>query len=195
MLERFERLAILRMIQADRPNNRETFRTAVLYAGQVVVASALLMEGYKLYGSAAALWAVVTAAMVIQPAMEQSIAASAVRIAANLVGGIGGVIVGHFWGDGIGQFLIAIVIVVGICDVLKLDLGLRTAVVSVAVIMLRSEGKVVTTATERFVAVVIGCGLALVVQIGAEWVRKRLGWEGTETLPKAAAVAEYSAKS
>ena len=180
MLEPYERFAILRLIQADRPNSLESLKTAVLYAAQVVLASAVLMEGYKLYGSAAGLWAVVSAAMVVQPAMEQSIAASAVRIAANTTGGIAGILVGYFLGDGIWQFLLALVLVVFICNLLRLDLGLRTACVSVAVIMLRSEGHVLTTGGQRLVAVVIGCVTALLVQLLAEAVRKRLGWHGPD---------------
>jgi uncharacterized membrane protein YccC len=181
MLEPHERFAILRLIQADRPSNRETMQTAALYAGQVLIAVSALMEGYHLWGSPSALWAVVTAIMVIQPAMEQSIAASAVRIMANIVGGLVGMFVGHFMGDGIWQFLLALLVVVFICDVVRLDLGLRTACVSVAVIMLRSqEGKIVTTASGRMISVIIGCVAALLVQLLAEAVRKRLGWSAPD---------------
>jgi uncharacterized membrane protein YgaE (UPF0421/DUF939 family) len=180
MLEPHERLAILRLIQADRPTNRETLQTAALYAAQVVLAVSLVMGGYHLYGSPAALWAVVSAILVIQPAMEQSIATSAVRIAANIVGGLAGIVVGHFLGDGIWQFLTALVLVVFICDLLKLDLGLRTACVSVAVIMLKSEGRVVSTSRSRMVSVIIGCLTALCVQLLAEWLRKKLGWHGPD---------------
>ncbi|HEX4056155.1 MAG TPA: FUSC family protein [Tepidisphaeraceae bacterium] len=183
MLESYERLPILRLIQADRPNNRESFQTAVLYAAQVVFASALLMEGYHLYRSPAGLWAVISAALVVQPVMEQSIAASAVRIAANTVGGVCGILVGYFLGNGMWQFLLALVLVVFICDLLKLDLGLRTACVSVAVIMLRSEGHVLTTSRERLVAVVIGCVTALLVQLLAKAVQKKLGWRGPDMQP------------
>ncbi len=180
MLEPHERLAILRLIQVDRPNNRQSLQTAALYAAQVVLASALLMEGYHVYGSPAGLWAVISAALVVQPAMEQSIAASAVRIAANTVGGAAGMLVGYLLGDGIWQFLLALVLVVFICNLLKLDLGLRTTCVSVAVIMIRSQGHVVTTSRERLVAVVIGCVTALLVQLLAEAVRKKLGWHGPD---------------
>jgi uncharacterized membrane protein YgaE (UPF0421/DUF939 family) len=180
MLERYERFAILRLIQSDRPNNRESFQTAVLYAAQVVLSATLLMEGYRLYGSPAALWAVVSAVMVVQPAMEQSIAASAVRIAANLVGGVVGILIGHFLGDGIWQILLSLVLVVFICDLFKLDLGLRTACVSVAVIMMRGENGVISTGSQRLTAVIIGCVTALLVQVLAEAVRKKVGWHGPD---------------
>jgi len=180
MLEPHERFAILRLIQADRPTNRQTLQTACLYAAQVILAVLLVMEGYRLWGSPAGLWAVVSAILVVQPAMEQSIATSAVRIAANIIGGIAGILIGHFLGSGIWQFLLALVLVVFVCDLLKLDLGLRTACVSVAVIMLKSEGRVISTSQERMVAVIIGCVVALCVQLLAEWIRKKIGWRGPD---------------
>jgi uncharacterized membrane protein YgaE (UPF0421/DUF939 family) len=181
MLEPYERFSILRMIQADRPSNRETLQTAALYAGQVVLAVTLLMEGYHLWTSQSALWAVVSAILVVQPAMEQSIATSAVRIAANTVGGVAGIVVGTFLGDGIWQFLLALLLVVLICEIFRFDLALRTACVSVAVIMFRSDvGQVATTGWERLFGVVIGCLTALCVQLLAEWLRKKLGWHGPD---------------
>ena len=192
MLEPFERSAILRMIQADRPSNRETFRMAILYASQVIVASVLLLEGFKWWKSSAGIWAVVSAALVIQPALQQAILASAVRIAANMIGGIVGILIGEFWGNSVGQFLIAVVIVVLICEYLRLDLGLRTAVVSVAVIMLKTDARVVSTGWERLVAVIVGCLMGLCIQLVAEAVRKRLGWNESAAASQA---AEYSAKS
>jgi uncharacterized membrane protein YgaE (UPF0421/DUF939 family) len=182
MLEPHERFAIFRLIQADRPNNRQSLQTAALYAGQILLAVTLLMAGYSRWGGAAsALWAVVSAILVVQPAMEQSIATSAVRIAANTVGGVAGILVAYSLGNGIWQFLLALVVVVFICDLLKLDLGLRTACVSVAIIMLKSEnGQVLTTSRERLGGVVIGCVTALCVQLVAEAVRKKLGWHGPD---------------
>jgi uncharacterized membrane protein YgaE (UPF0421/DUF939 family) len=181
MLEPHERFSIFRLIQADRPSNRETLQTAALYAAQVVLAVTLLMEGYHIWSVHSPLWAVVSAILVVQPAMEQSISTSAVRIAANTVGGLSGIVVGIFLGDGIWQFLLALVLVVIICEIFKLDLALRTACVSVAVIMLRSEsGRVAATSWQRLFGVFIGCVTALIVQILAEMIRRRLGWRGPD---------------
>lgn len=181
MLEPFERFSILRLIQADRPSNRESLQTAALYAGQVVLAVSLLMEGYRLWTSLSPLWAVVSAILVVQPAMEQSIATSAVRIVANTVGGFAGILIVYFLGNGIWQFLLALVVVVLVCDLFKLDLALRTACVSVTVIMLKSEdGRVAMTSWERMLSVIIGCVVAVCVQLLAEAVRRKLGWHGPD---------------
>jgi uncharacterized membrane protein YccC len=181
MLEPHERFSIFRMLQSDRASNRETMQTAALYAGQVILAVSLLMEGYRLWSNLSPLWAVVSAILVVQPATEQSIATSVIRIAANTVGGFAGILVAYFLGDGIWQFLLALIVVVFICEMFKFDLALRTACVSVAVIMLRSEsGKVATTGSERLIGVIIGCVTALGIQLLAERVRKWLGWRGPD---------------
>jgi uncharacterized membrane protein YgaE (UPF0421/DUF939 family) len=117
----------------------------------------------------------------VHPAMEHSIPTSAVRIAANTVGGVAGIVVGTFLGNGIWQFLLALLLVVLICEIFRFDLALRTACVSVAVIMFRSDvGQVATTGWERLFGVVIGCLTALCVQLLAEWLRKKLGWHGPD---------------
>jgi len=168
---------------------------ALLYAGQVVLAALLLMEGYAYFNAPAAVWAVVSAAMVVQPVVEQSLVASAIRIAANGVGGICGIVVGHMLGDGMWEILLALVVCVFICERLRLDLGLRTACVSVVVIMMRSEGRVISTSTQRFFAVVVGCVTALLVQMLAEALRKRLGWTGPPQLAPAAASSAQPASA
>lgn len=180
MLEPHERLAIFRLIASDRPSTRESLQMAALYAGQVVLAWLILLYGYQYFNAAESQWALVSAALVIQPAMEQSIKTSAVRIAANTVGGGAGILIGWVCGDGVWQILTAMVIVVFLCEVLRLDLGLRTACVSVAIIMLRGEGRVVSTGAQRLFAVVVGCVVGLLVQLLAEMVRKRLGWHGPD---------------
>lgn len=181
MLQPRERFAMLRLVRADRPTTLETLQTAVFYTAQLVVCSLLLLEGYHIEGSPAALWAVVSAANVIQPAMGQTISESAVRIGANLVGAISGIIVGQICGDGIWQFCAALVVVVAICEALKLDLGLREACVSVAVVMISREGSFVGTGMQRLLAVIVGCVTALFIQLLADVVRRKvLGWKGPE---------------
>ena len=120
MLEPHERFSILRMIQADRPSNRETLQTAALYAGQVVLAVSLMMGGYRLWSSQSPLWAVVSAILVVQPAMEQSIATSAVRIAANISRRAGGHPCRLFsWAMESGNFCWRCLLVVLVCEILQ----------------------------------------------------------------------------
>jgi uncharacterized membrane protein YccC len=157
--------AFLRMIQAERPHNRESFKLATLYAAQVVVASILLLVGYHYINERQSIWALVSAMAVTEPALQQSIVASATRIAASLVGGIAGMLAAHFLGYGAWQFLLTIVVVVFICERLRLDSAVRNACITVVIVMMFQEGKVFAWGAGRVMAVIVGCVLALMVQL------------------------------
>ena len=138
----------------------------------MVLAVSLIMGGYHLWTTQSPLWAVVSAILVVQPAMEQSIGTSAVRHRRQHRRRGGGYFVATFLGDGIWQFLLALLLVVLFARFSSL-IWHCTACVSVAVIMLRSDnGMVATTGWERLFGVVIGCLTALCVQLLAEACEK-----------------------
>jgi uncharacterized membrane protein YgaE (UPF0421/DUF939 family) len=177
MLDQNEALAFLRLVRAERRTTRQTLQLAFLYALQAILSSALLIVGYDLTHARALNWAIISAILVIQPGIEQSLAASAVRIAANLVGGLTGLAIGAFLGDGNPQLLFALLLTVAACELLRLDLGLRTACVATVIVMVTApDGRVTTSALERLSAVIIGCLTALLVQLLAERLRRLTGW-------------------
>jgi uncharacterized membrane protein YgaE (UPF0421/DUF939 family) len=177
MLDQNEALAFLRLIRAERRTTRETFQTAILYALQVILTSLLLIAGYGLADSHALIWALVSAVLVIQPGIEQSLAASAIRIAANLVGGVIGLAIAQLLGLGHPQLLLAILLTVFACELLRLDLGLRTACVATIIVMtITIDGRVTTSAFERLSAVLIGCLTAVLVQFLIDRLRRLTSW-------------------
>jgi len=178
MLEPHEQQAILRLIRSQPRPAAESLRTAALYTGQVLVTVGLLLAGYRLAHGSAVMWALVSAVLVVQPALEQSIATSVVRVAANTIGGIVGILIARFFGDGVWQMLVALVIVVFICERLHLDLGLRTACVSLIIVMMSNGSEVFSSGKQRLSAVVIGCVSALIVQLIFEAIRKWLAKNG-----------------
>jgi uncharacterized membrane protein YgaE (UPF0421/DUF939 family) len=178
MLEPHERLAILRLIRSQPRPTGESVRTAAMYAAQVLVTVGLLLIAYRFLDAKAVMWALVSAVLVVQPVFVQSIATSVVRVAANTVGGLVGILMAHFFGDGVWQMLVALVIVIAVCERLRLDLGLRTACVSLIIIMMSHGNGVFSTGTQRLGAVVVGCVSALIVQMIFEAVRQRLARKG-----------------
>ena len=90
--------------------------------------------GYFQLGSA--MWAVVSAVLVLQPGLEQSYGASATRFVANLTGALTGAIVDKVHGHGAADLMIALVLVVAFCELLRLDQGLRSACASVVIVMM-----------------------------------------------------------
>jgi len=176
MLDQNEALEFLRLIRAERRTTRQSFQAAILYALQVLLSCLLLIVGYQLAHAAALTWALVSAVLVIQPGIEQSLAASAVRIAANLVGGLIGLAIGQFIGLGYSEVLLAILLTVFVCELLRLDLGLRTACVAVIIVMTSIDGRVTTSAAERLSAVLVGCLTAVLVQFLIDHLRRLTNW-------------------
>ena len=186
MLEPHERQGILRLIRSERRPSGESLRTAAMYCAQVLAAVGVLLVAYRYFHAQSVMWALVSAVLVIQPAFEQSIAASVVRVLANTVAGLVGILMARFFGDGVWQMLVALVIVVLVCERLRLDLGLRTACVSLIIIMLSHPNEVMSSGTQRLGSVVVGCVTALIVQLLAEALRRRFKWASSNAPPSAA---------
>jgi hypothetical protein len=164
-------------IQSQRERKGQGLALATLFAGQVLACSVLLHVSYYLVGAPGAYWAIISAILVLQPGLQQSVNASATRIAANIIGAGTGLAVGNLLGTETWQVALALIIVIYICEPLRLDFGLRTACVS-AIIVMTGQGSesVLTKGIERCLSVVIGCMLALVIQIVADRIRLKLGW-------------------
>ncbi|HEY4328938.1 MAG TPA: FUSC family protein [Phycisphaerae bacterium] len=173
--DKAEYLALLRRVQTERRTTRETLQEAAGYAIQIVLCAAFLLWAYNLVGAQGVMWAIVSAILVVQPGIEQSISTSAIRIAANLVGGAVGFGVGVFCGTTAGPLLAALVITVFVCEILRLDLGVRTACVATLIVMTSSVGKVSTSSFERLTAVLIGCLVAILLQIVVGTLRHMFG--------------------
>jgi uncharacterized membrane protein YgaE (UPF0421/DUF939 family) len=190
MLEPHERQAMIRLIRSQPRPTAESIRTAAMYAAQVLVTVALLLMVYRVLDGKAVMWALVSAVLVVQPVFVQSIAVSVVRVAANTVAGLVGIVMTRFFGNGVWQMLVAMVIVIAICERLRLDLGLRTACVSLIIIMMSRGSEVFSTGTQRLGAVVVGCVSALIVQlIFQRLARMGIRWAADRSLSPAAAPA------
>jgi uncharacterized membrane protein YgaE (UPF0421/DUF939 family) len=162
-----EKEAFRQVFKLPRATMRESLILGAIYSGQAIVCAALLTVGYRLAGALGLGWAIISAILVLQPGLQASLAASISRILANVVGAIVAVMVERWFGDGPWQLLVAIPIIVLICEILRLDLGLRAACVSAVIVMIFHEGSFVMTGIERSIAVMIGSALAVIVQLAA----------------------------
>jgi uncharacterized membrane protein YgaE (UPF0421/DUF939 family) len=160
-----ERQAIQQVFQLPRPTLRESLLLAAIYAAQAVVCAALLTLGYTLAGAPGMGWAIISAVLVLQPGLTDSLAASIARICANVVGAAVALIIERWYGTGTWQLLAAILVIVFLCEVLRLDMGLRAACVSAIIIMTFHDSRIVMTSVDRAVSVIVGSSLAVVVQI------------------------------
>ncbi len=118
-----ERRAIREVFKLPRATMRESMILAAIYAAQAVTCTALLTFGYQRANAAGLGWAIISAIIVLQPGLQASLATSVARICANIVGAVIAVAVEHWAGGGTWQLLVAITVIVFVCEALRLDMG------------------------------------------------------------------------
>jgi len=165
--------SFLKLVQSQRAIDRGTLLGAALYALQSVMCMGIILYIYGQFELGSAMWAGVSAVLVLQPGLEQSYGASATRFVSNLTGALTGAIVDKLHGHGAADVVVALILVVAFCEALRLDQGLRSACASVLIVMM--GGTAVSHAMERRVlAVVIGCSTALLVRMLTERIQRLL---------------------
>jgi uncharacterized membrane protein YgaE (UPF0421/DUF939 family) len=164
--------SFLKMVQSPRRVNRASVTGAALYAFEAAVCMLIVVFMYQRFQLGSAMWAVVSAVLVLQPGLEQSYGASATRFASNLIGALTGAVVDRLHGHGTADVIVALALVVTFCEILRLDQGLRSACASLIIVMMSVGSEIVSQTTERRVlSVVIGCVTALLVRVAVEPVQ------------------------
>jgi uncharacterized membrane protein YgaE (UPF0421/DUF939 family) len=157
-------VGLLTPIQAERAVTRETFAESLVYAAQAVAATLLVFAAYQWTGKGGGVWAAVSAVLVLQPGFRRSLAASAIRVIANLLGAGIGIAAGLEFADRSVSVCVALVVIILTCEIAKLDAGVRSACASVLIVSMGS-GTLYERGMERATAVAIGCGAALALQL------------------------------
>ncbi len=171
-------LASVRLLfQLPQPSIWKTIQIAALFSVQVAVCIIVLESGYRRTHYEGSIWAVVSAILALQPGFQQSVVTSVLRIMANTIGAGVALMIG--WTPGLGppeaRLIIAIVIVVFTCELVRLELALRTACVAVVIVLtVGGPTHVLSSGEERFFATVIGCGVAMFVQLATDLIRERV---------------------
>lgn len=150
------------------------FYAGAAYALEAALCAGGLMLAYKLAGADGQIWAVVSAIVVLQPGVQQSFEASAFRILANLIGASVGFLCGWLLGASVGYVVVGMLLTVALCLAFRLEQSLRTACVSLVIVMTTSDGHLATIGIKRCIAVAIGSVLAVTVQLTVEAIARRL---------------------
>jgi uncharacterized membrane protein YgaE (UPF0421/DUF939 family) len=167
----------------QKPEKRRTaaeaLRAAVLawspraYEARLVFAAVLaglLARGLRL----SALWAIISAILVLQPDPVATRRNSLVRFAATAIGGVASVGAVALGLEGTWAFLPALAVTCTACAALGLAEGLRPACVCTAVLLIRPDGAVARAdelgfAVDRILAVIGGAIVALGVAYLPGW--------------------------
>ncbi|MGN6507184.1 MAG: FUSC family protein [Tepidisphaeraceae bacterium] len=157
--------SILSVIAAPRRTTRQSLLAAAYFAAQLASASAILCLGYHWSRAPGAAWAIVSAVLILYPGITQSFSAALLRIAANLLGSIIGFGIGYFFGTNIPEVILALVVVVFVGELLRMDLALRTACVAAVIVMTANDHNIRLSTIERLTAVCAGCLSGLLIQV------------------------------
>ena len=155
------------------PHSWAMWAAGAAYAVEAAICASLLWTGYAWSGFDGGRWAVVSAIVVLQPGVTQSFHSSVFRILANLIGVSVGLAAVWLLGTAAWQVILAMLVVIVCCLSLRLEQSLRSACVSVIIVMTTGEGHVVANGIQRAVGVAIGATLAVSVQLLVESV-----WRG-----------------
>ena len=161
-------MAFLHSVRAQR---EISFSQALIFAAQAVICTLAALAIYYRAGASVGMWAAVSAILVLQPGVHKSLAASFVRVLANLIGVGTGVIVSMVFPHGPAAVAVSLslVVVILLCELLRLDLGLRSACASLLIVTLSTDPALLHRGAQRAVAVIVGCGIALLLQLALYW--------------------------
>lgn len=135
--------------------HKRNFADALVQAAEAVICTFAIVWGFRMAHKPGAIWALVSAVIVLRPGFEDSLRASEVRVAANVVGALVGVVV-SMAARAVGpvQIALALALVILLCHWPPLEEGVRSACAGVVIVMMH-EGSVTHMGLERLAAVLV----------------------------------------
>jgi uncharacterized membrane protein YgaE (UPF0421/DUF939 family) len=155
----------LKDIRAGRELSRKSLVEGMIMALEAAVCAVVIIWTYNHWHLAGAMWAVVSAVLVLQPAFDQSFSTALIRVIANLLGAAVGSLIMVAHGHSTEDICVALAVVIIVGERLRLDKGLRSACASVVIVMMSTESSVLHRGVERASSVAIGCAVALILQL------------------------------
>jgi len=163
----------LEAVQAQRDRTRESLAESCVYAGQAVIATVVILAAYNWAGKSGGMWAAVSAVLVLQPGFRRSLASSAIRVVANLLGVGIGALTTFLIADRIVAVCVALVLIILVCEFARLDMGVRSACASVLIVGI-GNNPLLARGIERATAVCVGCGMAILLQLALQPIIQRV---------------------
>ena len=160
---------IRRMIAGTFANPVSIYTLKFLFAAAIAYALLIRYPQHKL------IWAMNSIALVLSPIREESNVLIADRILANMLGAAVASILMLYDNPNIILGCIGIVITIILSKILNIYRTVRTAVVTLVIIMVPVyEGSRIMIAFERLFCVIIGCVIALIITLLADALIHRI---------------------
>jgi uncharacterized membrane protein YgaE (UPF0421/DUF939 family) len=118
-------------------------------------------------------WTLISIILVISPEEKNAALLTTERVISNLIGSVSGLIVYFLPINELIKISLAIVLAVMICRLFQLMKVVRSAVVAVLIILIEHKSGVLTP-FERFLTVLIGCLIGLIVTLSTTLIINQL---------------------
>lgn len=135
----------------------------LLYVAKCLIGAIIGFFIYRQFPEGGA-WSLVSILLVLSPEGKDAIKLAEVRIKANLVGAGTGLLLFFLHPEAFIMICLGVVIVVLVCEFLKLQVATRSALAAVVIISIHEKGHYFwQVAIERAVGVIGGCLIALLI--------------------------------
>ncbi|RYE24012.1 MAG: FUSC family protein [Sphingobacteriaceae bacterium] len=135
----------------------------LLYVAKCLIGAIIGFFIFRAYPEGGA-WSLVSILLVLSPEGKDAINLAEVRIKANLVGAGTGLLLFFLHPPALVMICLGVVIVLIVCELLKLQVATRSALASVIIICIHESGKYFyQVALERAAGVILGCLIALLI--------------------------------
>jgi uncharacterized membrane protein YccC len=148
--------------------------STVLYAVEIMSTTVILSWTFRVAGATSVSWAIITAILILQPGLGQSVKASQVRIVATLIGAFIGALAGLFAGGDMAALLVGILATIVFCHHLGWKRHLRQACLTIPIVQMQHQGGIVHVSYERITAILAGCVVPLLVQYAGQFACREL---------------------
>ncbi|RYE09692.1 MAG: FUSC family protein [Sphingobacteriaceae bacterium] len=135
----------------------------LLYVAKCLIGAIIGFIIYRAYPEGGA-WSMVSILLVLSPEGKDAITLAEVRIKANLVGAGTGLLLFFIHPPALIMVCLGVIMVLVICELLKLQVATRSALASVVIICIHESGRYFyQVALERAAGVIGGCLIALLI--------------------------------
>lgn len=135
----------------------------LLYVAKCLIGTIIGFLIYRAYPEGGA-WSLVSILLVLSPEGKDAVTLAEVRIKANLVGAGTGLLLFFIHPPALIMICLGVIIVLVICEFLKLQVATRSALASVIIICIHQSGQYFyQVALERAAGVIGGCLIALLI--------------------------------
>jgi uncharacterized membrane protein YgaE (UPF0421/DUF939 family) len=173
--------SVVTRFHEDEPAKVERRWVATRYGVELLTSIMILLWGYHMARAQGAVWAIITAILILQPGIDRSMSASGVIIVATLLGSSAGTVAALLVPGEAAALLAGVLVTVILCHLFRLDLHVRLACLTVPIVQTWHQGSIIHVDYERIAAILAGCGVALIVQFAGVQFRRQVSWRRTLT--------------